>query len=222
MDRPQPVSPELIADLDNLRALNRFFGSYRLVRYFLKRWVRPNDKLWIIDLATGSGDIPRLIVRYARKVGASIAIDAIDFQASTIAIATEESLEYPEITFHCADIHSFGVDRTYDIVLCSLALHHFSEEEAVHLLHHARKLSRDKVMVADLRRSRLAKLGLICLTTLVFREPMTRNDAKLSMERAFSFRELAQLATTSGWQHFGHRRFRFARQASWLEHAPRE
>ena len=43
MDRPQPVSPELISDLRNLRALNRYFGSYRLIRLFLHRWIRPND-----------------------------------------------------------------------------------------------------------------------------------------------------------------------------------
>jgi len=107
-------------------------------------------------------------------------------------------------------------------VLCSLALHHFSEEDAVRLLRHARKLTRNKVMIADLRRGWLAKVGIICLTTLIFREPMTRNDARVSIERAFSFRELAQLAAIAGWRNFGHRRFRFARQAIWLEHAPRE
>lgn len=222
MDRPQPVSAELVADLKNLRTLNRYFGSYRLVRYFLKRWLRPNDNLRILDLATGSGDIPRLIARFAREAGATVTIDAVDFQGSTIAIATEQSIDYPEIDFHCADIHSFGAERTYDLVLCSLALHHFSDENAIRLLCHAGKLSRNKVMVADLRRSWLAKVGIICLTTLVFREPMTRNDARVSMERAFSFRELAQLATAAGWRNFGHRRFRFARQAIWLEHAPGE
>jgi 2-polyprenyl-3-methyl-5-hydroxy-6-metoxy-1,4-benzoquinol methylase len=222
MDRPQPVSPELVADLENLRALNRYFGSYRLVRYFLERWLRPNDNLRILDLATGSGDIPRLIASFAREIGATVTIDAVDFQASTIAIATEQSIGYPEISFHCADIHSFGAERTYDLVLCSLALHHFSEKDAIRLLRHAVKLSRKKVMVADLRRSWPAKVGIICLTTLVFREPMTRNDGRVSMERAFSFRELAHLATVAGWQNFGHRRFRFARQAIWLEHAPRE
>ena len=222
MDRPQPVSPELIADLQNLRLLNRYFGSYRLVRFFLKRWLQPNDNLKILDLATGSGDIPRLIAGCARAAGTKVSIDAVDFQASTIAIATRESSGYPEISFHCADIHSFGMEQTYDLVLCSLALHHFSEEDAIRLLRHARRLSRGKVLVADLRRSWLAKTGVVCLTTLVFREPMTRNDARVSMERAFSFSELARLAIAAGWRDFGHRRFRFARQAIWLEHAPRE
>src|SRR5438045_6283354 len=62
MDRPQPVSVELESDLRNLRALNRYFGSYRLVRHFLRGWIRPNDRLRVLDLATGSGDVPRMIV----------------------------------------------------------------------------------------------------------------------------------------------------------------
>jgi hypothetical protein len=48
---------------------------------------------------------------------------------------------------------------------------------------------------------------------------MTRHDARVSMERAFSFREMHQLARAASWSGFGHRRFRFARQAIWLERA---
>src|SRR6476620_10262928 len=74
MDRPQPVTPELTSDLRNLRELNRYFGSYRLVEYFLRRWLTPGSRLRIADLATGSGDIPRLIVDYARRINAAVTI----------------------------------------------------------------------------------------------------------------------------------------------------
>jgi hypothetical protein len=46
---------------------------------------------------------------------------------------------------------------------------------------------------------------------------MTRNDARVSIGRAFSFAELRELALAAGWRNFGHRRFIFARQAIWLE-----
>jgi len=207
------------ADLRNLRTLNRYFGSYRLVRYFLRRWIGPSDKLRIIDLATGSGDIPRLIVDFARKAGAEVEIDAVDFQASTIEVARKLSVGFPEIGYHCGDIHHFGDERSYDIVLFSLALHHFSNGEAVALLRRCRALSRAKVLVADLCRSRFAKFGVDLLTSTVFREAMTRNDARASVERSFSFQELDHLAREAGWRDYGHRRFRFARQAIWLEHS---
>ncbi len=217
MDRPQPVSEELISDLKNLRALNRFFGSYRLVRYFLRRWILPNDKLRVLDLATGSGDIPRLVVDFARGLGAEVSVDAVDFQASTIAIARELSGDYPEVTYHGADIQDFGDAASYDIVLFSLALHHFDEATATKMLRRCRELSHGKTLVADLRRGWLATLGVDLLTRTVFREAMTRNDALASAARAFSFAELEALAISAGWKDFGHRRFPFARQAIWLE-----
>jgi hypothetical protein len=55
------------------------------------------------------------------------------------------------------------------------------------------------------------------LTAFVFREPMTRYDARLSTKRAFSFSEMRKLAERAGWQNFGHKRFQVARQAVWLE-----
>ena len=217
MDRPQPVSVELESDLRNLRALNRYFGSYRLIRYFLRHWIHRGDKLRALDLATGSGDIPRMLAEFARKVGADVEIDAVDFQASTIAIARQLSEGFPEIRYHCADVQQFGEDRSYDIVLSSLALHHFTEAAAIALLRRCAELSRAYVLVADLRRGWFAKLGVDLITALFFREPMTRHDARVSVARAFSFRELHDLAHAAGWSGFGHRRFRFARQAIWLE-----
>jgi ubiquinone/menaquinone biosynthesis C-methylase UbiE len=217
MDRPQPVSAELISDLRNLRALNRWFGSYRLVRHFLHRWIHPNDKLRVLDLATGSGDIPRLVVEFARKLEAQVQIDAVDFQESTVAIARELSRGFTEITYHHADIGNFGPPQSYDVVLFSLALHHFDETTAIQLLQRCRELSRGRVLVADLRRGWLARAGVDLITRTIFREPMTRNDAVASAVRAFSFSELEQLAISAGWKNFGHQRFPFARQAIWLD-----
>src|SRR3979490_515151 len=94
MDRPQPVSAELESDLHNLRQLNRFFGSYALVRRFLRKWFQPRETLRVLDLATGSGDIPRLIADYTRKIGASAQIDAVDQQAATVQIARKLSADY--------------------------------------------------------------------------------------------------------------------------------
>src|SRR6476620_475385 len=88
MDRPQPVSPELERDLERIRQLNRWFGSYLLVLSFASRWVMPRTRTRTIDFATGSGDIPRLIVDYARQIGAQVEIDALDQQSATLEIAS--------------------------------------------------------------------------------------------------------------------------------------
>jgi 2-polyprenyl-3-methyl-5-hydroxy-6-metoxy-1,4-benzoquinol methylase len=215
MDRPQPVSVELERDLENLRQLNHYFGSYAVIRRFACRWIRPGAQLRIVDLATGSGDIPRLIAEHARKVGAKVRIDAIDQQSSTLEIARKLSADYPEISFVEANILEWNPPEAYDIVFNSLALHHFSEEDAVRLLRHCRELSRACVLVSDLRRGLLASVGVYLLTALIFRERMTQVDARLSAERAFSFSEMDDLERRAGWENFGHRKFNFARQAIW-------
>jgi 2-polyprenyl-3-methyl-5-hydroxy-6-metoxy-1,4-benzoquinol methylase len=217
MDRPQPVSPELERDLKRIRQLNRWFGSYRLVLHFMRRWIKPGARTRIVDLATGSGDIPRLIVDYAQQIGAQVGIDAVDRQPATLEIARKLSTEYPEISYNEADILEWNPAEPYDIVLCALTLHHFSDEDAVRFLQRCRELSRRFVLVSDLRRGFLLWAGVYLLTALIFREPMTRHDARLSAARAFSFAEMCDLAVRAGWKNFGHKKFRFARQAIWLE-----
>jgi 2-polyprenyl-3-methyl-5-hydroxy-6-metoxy-1,4-benzoquinol methylase len=216
MDRPQPVTRELERDLANIRSLNRWFGSYRQVRHFLDRWLKPNDKARILDVSTGSGDIPRLIIDFARSGNVSVQIDAIDQQASTIEIARRLSNDYPEIEFFCANLFAWKPTKPYDIVLCSLTLHHFSEADAVRVLQKCREFTREHVLVADLRRSLWLTLGVYLVTATVYHQAMTKTDARLSAVRAFSFAELRELARRAGWKNFGHRKFPVGRQVIWL------
>ena len=144
-------------------------------------------------------------------------VDALDRQGATLEIARELSNGYPEISYREANIMEPNLGKSYDLVLCSLVLHHFSEEDTVRVLERCRELSRRFVLVSDLRRGLPATIGVYLLTALIFREPMTRYDARLSAARAFSFAELRDLAKRAGWRNFGHKRFRFARQALWLE-----
>jgi 2-polyprenyl-3-methyl-5-hydroxy-6-metoxy-1,4-benzoquinol methylase len=204
-------------DLQHLRQLNRWFGSHRLVLNFMRRWIKPNTRTRIVDLATGSGDIPRLIANYARGIRAQVEIDALDRQPATLEIAQKLSSGYPEIHYREANILEWNSVETYDIALCTLALHHFSDEDAVNVLERCRQLSQRFVLVSDLRRGFLLRAGVYLLTASIFREPMTRHDARLSAVRAFSFSEMRNHALRAGWKDFGHKKFRFARQALWLE-----
>jgi 2-polyprenyl-3-methyl-5-hydroxy-6-metoxy-1,4-benzoquinol methylase len=217
MDRPQPVTAELERDLRNLRQLNRYFGSYALLDDFVARWIKPGADMRIVDLATGSGDIPRLIVDHARRVGATVQVTALDQNGATLEIARRLSADYPEIGFIEANMLKWQPESGYDLVLCTLALHHFSDDDAVGVLRRCRELSKRFVLVSDLRRGVVASAGVFILTATIFREPMTKVDGRLSAARAFSFAELGELARRAGWTNFGHKRFRWARQAIWLE-----
>lgn len=217
MDREQPVSPELEKDLANLVSLNRHFGSHRLARRFLAGWLQPDRCYRVLDLCTGAGDLPRVMVDWARPRGITLRIDALDANTATIEIAREQSRAYPEITFLCGNALRFESAQSYDLVTCTLALHHFSEPDAVKLLRQARELSHRFVLVADLERCAATTVSVWLLTQLVYRDKMTQHDGRLSAERAFSFAEMAVLAREAGWRDFGHARFLFCRQALWLD-----
>ena len=217
MDIPQGDSYELRTDLANLVSLNRHFGSHRLLLRFARRWFKPGGQYRVLDLATGAGDLPRELVRWARTHRVSLSVDVVDAQGATLHIAKESSFAFPEIRFFEADIRSFEPGKTYDLVLCSLALHHFSEEDAVRVLARCRKLSHRWALVSDLERSLFARLGIWVLTATAYREAMTRHDARVSAKRAFSKEEFVSMAAAAGWVGFEHARFLFARQAVWLE-----
>ena len=218
MDRPQPVSRELEIDLENLVRINRHFGGHRLIRWFLRRWLQQGESYRVLDLCTASGDIPRLMVDWARRRGISLHIDAVDYQPSTLEIARRLSTGHPEITFHEGNaLRVAGSPGSYDFVFCSLALHHFSEDDAVMILQRALVLARRAVVFADLERGWFAAAGVWLMTAVLYREPMTRHDARVSVRRAFSFPEFGALARRAGWRNFRHARFALARQAVWME-----
>ena len=88
MDRPQPISPELVSDLRNLRSLNRHFGSYRLLRLFrCDAGFGLNDKLRIRRSRHRLGRYSAACRRVCAQGGRTGDMDAIDFQASTMEVA---------------------------------------------------------------------------------------------------------------------------------------
>jgi 2-polyprenyl-3-methyl-5-hydroxy-6-metoxy-1,4-benzoquinol methylase len=221
MDVVETATPELEADLANLESLNQRFGAHRLVLDYLDPVLARRQPLRVLDLGTGGADIPRALVLRAREVGCPILVTAVDRQQPTLEIAEKFSTGFPEIRFVRADFLDFAEGTLYDVVLCNLVLHHLDETDAIRLLRRCRELTRGVTLVTDLRRSRLAQAGIFAVTELIYRDPMTRHDARLSAERAFSFPELHKLAIAAGWWGFRHRRAPFFRQALWMDMAAR-
>lgn len=216
MDLSQPSSPELERDLANLASLNRWFGSHRLVTHFLELWFEKGESYRVLDLATGAGDIPRLIVDWARQRGIAVEVEAVDANPGTLDIARAASAGYPEITWVQGNVLAHESGRTHDLVCCSLALHHFDELDAIRLLLRARELSHRWVLVSDLERGPATSLGVWLLTEFIYRDPMTRYDGRLSARRAFSFAEMSAMAEAAGWTDFCHSRCLWCRQAIWM------
>src|SRR5260370_29274818 len=99
MDRPQPISDNLRLDLENLAKLNRRFGGYDLIRHFLHRWIAPSESVSLLDLCTGSGDIPGCIADLSRAQKSIFKMHAVEFQHSSLSIPQAKSVLCPELNF---------------------------------------------------------------------------------------------------------------------------
>lgn len=217
LDSPSTARSDIENGADDLAAINRRFGGYRLVRRFLARWFNPGRCYRVLDLCTGSGDIPRAMVEWARKREITLRIDALDANGATIELARERSVDFPEIHYAQMDVLREAPGEGYDLVHCALALHHFSDADAARLLARCAELSTRWVLVSDLERHPLIALTMPLLNRVFFKSEVIRHDALISIRHAFSYHEMRALAETAGWERFHHARYAFFRQALWQE-----
>ncbi len=217
IDDPNTPPADLDRALDDLISISRRFGGHRLVRHFLSRWLNPGRCYRFLDLCTGAGDLPRVMVEWARARGITLRIDAVDANPAVLELARKRSETFPEIHFHQGNALGEAPGEGYDLVHCSLSLHHFSEEDAARLLVRCRELSNRWALVSDLDRQPLTTAAIWLVAGLLYRSPVARHDGRLSARRAFSFHEMRRLAEAAGWLRFGHARFACCRQAIWLE-----
>jgi ubiquinone/menaquinone biosynthesis C-methylase UbiE len=206
IDLPNNDPAVLDDDLKNLRTINKYFGGLsavkkEIVRLFDK--ISKADKIEILDLATGSADHPLAILTLSQKWRRPVAITAVDKNPQILAIARERTKLFKEIQIERQDILALPYpDKSFDIVLASLVIHHFSRQDAVRLLKEMDRLSRIGFVLNDLRRSWLAAATAWLYTRLTTRNPMTLNDSYLSVLRAFTADELQKIAQAAGIKNF--------------------
>lgn len=205
MDLPSLDQMELREDLENLELLNKHFGGTKVVLNLLDRVAKNLHTFRLVDFCTGYGDHPRNMAKWAREHGKSATIIAVDFQRQTLDIAKAATSPEDRIFYVQADVrHSPFKNHSADLVFCSLALHHFSDDDAALILREGRRLASRSVACIDLLRGRIAYAAVWLLTQFILRSPMTRHDARLSVRRSFTGNELKNLALLADWRTFWH------------------
>ncbi len=212
LDLDEAPFEEVRDSLQDVRRVNRYLSGYRVllqhIGFFLERHVS-GQPLHILDAATGSADQPMEVVRYARKRGIGVKVTAIDINPKMIRFAQAETKLFPEIRFVQCDVLNLPFrENSFDVVINSLALHHFSREHAVAMLADFSRLARRGVIINDLHRSRVAYAAIFMLTRLLTQNRLTRYDAPVSVMNAFTPDEMQAMAQEAGWQQFAvHRHF---------------
>lgn len=203
MDEPTADRAELARSLADIRAVNRWLGGTRVVLRHLAELVQryPRPCWRVLDIASGSGDIPLAVARWARKRGIRMEIVATDNHSGTLAMAAAHTAADPAVRTEAADALSLPwPDRSFDVALLSTALHHFDDErDCLRVLGEMDRVTRVGFIVNDLARSRPALLGARLLAATVWRtHPVTRHDGPLSVRRSFTAAELRALAVRAG------------------------
>lgn len=201
MDRPDLDSHLHEQALRGLERINLLSRSCAILWRPIRRLARqsPRERLRMLDLATGAGDIPIALWRRARRAGMAIEIEACDRSSHALAHARERAKRHgAEIRFFEWDALGGPLPDAYDIVICSLFLHHLEPDDAVVVLKNMAASARRLVLVNDLRRSsggwRLAWIGTRLLST----SRVVHVDGPLSVAGAFTCPEALDLAHRAG------------------------
>ena len=123
--------------LADLRRINHWFGGESTLRHALKSYERAS----ILDIGAASGEVARLLPT-ARVV-------SLDLQHRNLREAPRPAV--------CADAFQLPfADNAFEVVACSLFLHHFDDAKVISLLREFARVASVKVAIVDLERHRIA------------------------------------------------------------------
>lgn len=183
--------------LDKLERINRLLGGNIVTIKGVKKLLKneSKDKVFtIVDLGCGHGDILRDVAKFGRKKGYTFKLIGIDANPDAIAYANKLSKEYSELTFEAIDIFSEEFQKLeYDIVLCTLFLHHFKDDQLTSFLKPTLQNAKKGVVVNDLHRHKLAYY-LFKIIGLFIKNKMVREDGLTSILRAFKRKDLEHIS----------------------------
>jgi 2-polyprenyl-3-methyl-5-hydroxy-6-metoxy-1,4-benzoquinol methylase len=180
--------------LDKIAKINQLLGGNKLtlqgVQYLLKSFSK-TDEIVIVDVGCGNGDMLRNLADFALENELNFRLIGIDANNFTVSHAKKLSSKYSNISYNCQDIFSESFrELNYDIVLCTLTLHHFKEEEINELLQIFYSNAAIGIVINDLQRSALAYRLFQGLCFVFQLNEMSREDGLTSILRGFKRNEL--------------------------------
>jgi len=212
MDAPDADAELLRRSLAYIRWVNALFGYTRAMLSHIERFShgwKAGKTIRILDVGTGSADIPRAILRWAGRRHFDVRLVGVDLQAVVVAEAAATNIDRRLSIVRANALDLPFSDGSFDYAITSMFLHHLSDEAVVTVLREMSRVAARGILAADISRNRRA-YGWINLFTLLA-NPMVRHDARVSVAQAFTRDEVISLGTRAGihfasyHRHFGHR-----------------
>jgi ubiquinone/menaquinone biosynthesis C-methylase UbiE len=205
LDGPLDDPAVLRGNLRDLARVNRWLGGVRLSARAIDALVGVaadrGRAVTLLDVGTGAADLPHALATTWRGRGRRLEVTGVDDRPEILAAARDATpnLERDGVRLVVADGRSLPwPDGAFDVVHCSLLLHHLDERAAVALLREMARVATTGVVVNDLARGRFAWLGAWLLAHLCTTNRYTRHDGPLSVRRAYSLREVRALLAVAG------------------------
>ncbi|GAC1445010.1 MAG: hypothetical protein NVSMB52_05070 [Chloroflexota bacterium] len=202
LDSPQTVLSELHGNLADIRFINAWFGGTSILLRHLRPFIASNRTTSILDVATGSADIPLAVWRWASRHGFHVNITALDWSDEILSEARQLIGNAPIELVHGNAMLLPWHDSSFDVVTCCLALHHFPPDAATEVLREMYRIARTAVVVTDVRRSAPGYLASWLLTRTIARNVVTGHDGPLSVRHAYTPGELEDIASKAGLSPF--------------------
>lgn len=154
----------------------------------------------VLDVACGDGSVVRSLARRARRARLPIEFSACDVSELAIEFAAEASRRegLPEIRFFVRDVCGGTIPTGFDVITCTLFLHHLLIDDAERLLTGMSEAAGRLLLVDDLCRTRAGYIFAWCGGRLLTRSPVVHVDGPRSVRAAFTRDELRGLARRCG------------------------
>lgn len=201
MDQPGLDARAHHAALRALKRINWLSGSAGILWRPIRDLARagPGRPLRLLDVATGAGDVPLRLWRKARRAGIPLEVAGCDVSPVSVDFAQRQAeRQQAAVSFFEGDACRGDLPVDYDVMTCSLFLHHLDQEQALALLRALGRQTRQLVLVNDLNRSRAGYLLAWAGSRLLTRSRIVHVDGPRSVEGAFTIAEAKGLAEEAG------------------------
>jgi ubiquinone/menaquinone biosynthesis C-methylase UbiE len=196
MDAPGLPEDEVEDAYRVLRLVNKQLGNLRTIRLEFLRFVREDmgdrDGIAVLDVGSGSGDIPEAIG--GMLPDRPVHVMALDRDPTAVASARRRSLS----VVRGDALRLPFADRTIDLVIAVKFAHHFHGPSLDQMLGEMARVARRRVVVLDIRRHWLAYWGFLAWSRTFTSNRLVRHDGPLSVLRGFAPEELRAAATKLG------------------------
>lgn len=219
MDDFELQGADLEKTLGDLDKINKWLGGNQITLQGIKKLLKGHSKTGVIqiaDIGCGNGAILREIANWGRANNYHFQLTGIDANPHTIEIAEKLSAYYPEIQYSTLNIFSDEYkNREFNIVLCTLTLHHFKDPEIISILNNFYKQAKTGIVINDLHRSRIAYFLFQAFCSVFINNEIARKDGLISILRGFKKKDLQAL--TSGFSATNQQiRWKWAFRYQWI------